>query len=240
MTLKEAHLAFDIEVDKSGVDGYSSFIRTEKDYFLNAAITRLYKTKYSGNNVHGKSFQQNQKRSDDFRLITKTLILAPVSVDGNKYTYRFPSDYWFALGETFSISSTSPSWPVQNNAPVIKKVDVIECTIENIDNRLNNSLSDHILNRDKARPLRVYVGDSIIVYTDGNYSISSYELTYMKKPSILNWNSTSPGYSNDTTQLDVVPDHMWDEVISTAARIALENISDYRYQTYPNESRSVE
>ena len=74
------------------------------------------------------------------------------------------------VGETARIKYVS-------NAPggySYKDVDVYECTIENLDNRLNNSLSEHILNRGHARPLRVFVGDDIFLYTDGAYSIDKY------------------------------------------------------------------
>ena len=55
MKIGEAHIAFNLELDKSSISGYPSFLPEEKDYFLNLAIKRIYKTKYSGANIKLKS-----------------------------------------------------------------------------------------------------------------------------------------------------------------------------------------
>lgn len=236
MTLEKLHIAFNIELDKSNVSGYPSFLPEERDYFINTAITKFYKTKYSGYNAQLKGFQQNQKRSDDFRKVVKSTSLSVSTSDFTKYTANFPEDYWFMVGETARIkyASTTPG------EYVYKNVDVYECTIENLDNRLNNSLSEHILNRGHARPLRVFVGDEILLYTDGEYSIDRYDISYICKPAEVNWYSTAQGYSNSTTELENVPDHAWDEIIKLAVKAAIENISDYRYQSYSQETQVVE
>lgn len=236
MTLEKLHIAFNIELDKSNVSGYPSFLPEERDYFINAAITKFYKTKYSGYNAQLKGFQQNQKRSDDFRNIIKSASAAIVTSDSIKYIANFPEDYWFMVGETARIKYAS-AIPGEYS---YKDVDVYECTIENLDNRLNNSLSEHRLNRGHARPLRVFVGNDIFLYTDGTYSIDKYNMSYICKPSEVNWYSTTPGYSNSTTELENVPDHAWDEIVKLAVKAAIENISDYRYQSYSQETQVIE
>lgn len=236
MTLEKLHIAFNIELDKSNVSGYPSFLPEERDYFINAAITKFYKTKYSGYNAQLKGFQQNQKRSDDFRNVIKSASAALVTSDSIKYTASFPEDYWFMVGETARIKYPSAT-PGEYS---YKDVDVYECTIENLDNRLNNSLSEHKLNRGYARPLRVFVGDNIFLYTDGSYSIDKYAMFYICKPAEVNWYSTIQGYSNSTTELENVPDHAWDEIIKLAVKAAIENISDYRYQSYSQETQVIE
>ena len=236
MTLEKLHIAFNIELDKSNVSGYPSFLPEERDYFINAAITKFYKTKYSGYNAQLKGFQQNQKRSDDFRNVIKSASAALVTSDSIKYTASFPEDYWFMVGETARIKYPSAT-PGEYS---YKDVDVYECTIENLDNRLNNSLSEHKFNRGYARPLRVFVGNDILLYTDGEYSIDKYSMSYICKPAEVNWYSTTQGYSNSTTELENVPDHAWDEIIKLAVKAAIENISDYRYQSYSQETQVIE
>ncbi len=230
MTLNQLHTFFDVELDKSNISGYPSFLPEEKDYFINLSIRRFYKTRYSGNNNKQKGFQQDQKRSDDFRNIVKTedILKADMTVSDNEYIASYPSDYWIMLGETSTIKYSDDS--LYKN----KNVDVLECTIENIDSRLNNSLSEHILRRGYARPLRVFKNDKIYLYTDGQYDIEKYSVTYIKKPQEVDW------YSNNTDQLTIVPDHAWDEIISGAVRSAMENISDIRYQTYSIENQGME
>lgn len=241
MTLERVHIGFKMELDKSNISSYPSFLPEEIDYFINLSIDRFYKTRLSGTNPQRTSFQQNQKRSDDFRNIIKAAVLSITKV-GDTYSAEYPEDYWFMVGESVKVKSTDPSWPKdQAGQPKIKTVDVLESTIENVDSRLNNSLSDHRLNKATARPLRVFgPAGKIILYTDGNYSIEEYSISYISEPVHVNWYSTESGYSNESTKIESVPDHAWDEVISNAVRLALENISDARYQTYSSESQVIE
>ena len=41
--------------------------------FLNEAIDKFYKTRYSGTNIKGEGFEQSQKRIDDLRFLIKTI-----------------------------------------------------------------------------------------------------------------------------------------------------------------------
>lgn len=240
MTLSNLHTYIKLEIDKSNISGYPSFLPEEIDYFINTSITRFYKRKYSGISAIGGSFQQNQLRGDDFRNIVKTekILANDMTVSGNEYIAEYPSDYWIGVGESVYIYSMLSNWPKDNtNTPIKKRVDVLEKTIENLDSSLNNSLSEHILNREYARPIRVYMNNKIYLYTDTNYNIDSYSISYISKPEIVDWYSTL--HDKDTYELTNVPDHAWDEIIAMSAKMAIENISDYRYQTYSAEINTV-
>lgn len=311
MTLAELHRNFKIELDKSSISSYPSFLPEEIDYWLNTAVIRLIKTKYSGRNSSRIGYQENQKRTDDLRMSTKIkdfnvvefvdggsyfkdqLVISngiyyistathtasglslfiKTSLDENSLWVEFPSDYIVLIGESVYISSKSECWPKVSNSPKIIRTDVIESTIENLDSKLSNSLSDHRLNSKRAKPIRVISENKIKLYTDGNYQIDKYSIEYIYTPDKFNWydyvqysqanalasgskifvdgyhqicNYNKPaGESLDKTkiskiQLTTFPEHVWDELVVLSVRLALENISEPRYQTYASESQLVE
>jgi len=241
MTNIDIHTGFNVQLDKSNsITSYPSFLPEEIDYWVNTAIERIIKTRYSGYNVHRTGFQQNQKRTDDLRTVVKDKgytgadLHVSDEVLTNSIYVIYPDDYWIGLGETAFITFTDST-----GATINKRGDVEEVTIENIDSQLKNSLSPYRLNKQKAKPLRLYENDRISLYTDGNYTIYQYTLTYISKPIKIDWYSTTVG-SRKEDDLSIMPDHMWDEIIITAVRLALENISDNRYQTISQESQSIE
>jgi len=237
MTLAELHRNWNIELDKSNLTTSNpSFLPEEIDYFINTEILRFIKTRYSGLNIHKDGFQQSQKRSDDLRTVVKSadVLTSAFTVtlgdDGkaSKYVISYPTDYFIGLGETVYIAALGLNTP-------IKRTDVLECTIENIDSRLGNSLSPYRFHNGSATPLRVYSEGKIILYTDEYYTIKKYTITYLAAPTKLDW------YSGSTSvQLTIMPDHTWDEIIVNAVKSALLNISDDRYQAYSQEAQVIE
>ena len=312
MTLAELHRNFKIELDKSSISSYPSFLPEEIDYWLNTAILRIIKTRYSGLNAHQKGFQQNQKRTDDLRLSTKVSNFPTrqfivntayvkdeivIGVDGQYYTansnhtasnmdlftkasnddnslwVNFPDDYITLVGESVNIYSNNTCWPKVSGISKRKRTDVLEATIENFDSKLENSLSEYHLHSNKAKPLRLISENKIKLYTDGEYFIDKYSMEYISTPGKLDWydyveysqvnalpagskilvngahyvsNYNKPeGVALDLTQISaielaILPEHMWDEVTVLSVRLALENITEPRYQTYSQESQMIE
>jgi len=238
MTNELVHRNFNIEADKSNlITSSPSFLPEEIDYFVNTEIERFIKTRYSGLNIHKDGFQQSQKRSDDLRTVTKSVDIIPTismisksdDLKSSKYTFEYPIDYFIGLGETAYISTPNalPSG--------VHRVDVMESTIENIDSSLQNSLSPYRYHNGTARPLRVYSDGKINLYTDENYIINKYTITYLFLPAKLDW------YSGDrNVELTIMPDHTWDEIIVNAVKLALLNTSDDRYQAYSQEAQIIE
>lgn len=126
-----------------------------------------------------RAFQRNQEISDNIRTLVKTEAYnsADFTVAGKKWETSYPIDYIHAVGENVYIYIKDNKC----NNLVVHESDVLEATIENISSQLNNSLSDHRLRYNQARPLRLYTDNGIVLYTDGNYGISDYELTYLRK-----------------------------------------------------------
>jgi hypothetical protein len=162
-------------------------------------------------------------------LVTKTTVTT-----GDKYVITLPTDYLLTLGEDVNITSTLDSWPKVNDVAIIKHEPVIESTIENVTEKLTNSLSEYRLHANNAKPIRVYTDNSIILYTDGQYTISNYTLTYLKYPVKIDIH-TKPFdlYSS-------MPEHTHIEIVKLAAQAYLENQTNQRYNSYSNEVSTME
>jgi hypothetical protein len=240
MTISEAHIAFKLELDKTSSLELPAYESEEIDFWLNNAQRKFVKTRYSGINVKGESFEQSQKRIDDLRTL---VVQAELSVTDSSFRDNtFIADlttltkpYWFALSEEVKIAFLSLSNPltavtpsatvdtewykvldgdfqyytsylyegekylgsvIDNEAYTANgdaKLVLLDTSIEPVKETnantftqlLQNPYSEHILHYEKASPLRLFLGDTVELITDGNYDVLSYYLRYLKKPRII-------------------------------------------------------
>ena len=208
--------------------------------FINEAIDKFWKTRYSGLNYKQRGFEQDQKRTDDLRtLVTKhtykdTYI---TKVNQEEYTVTLPDDYVILLGDTAGIS---PADGVINNCwekdalgnYKIKYSDTIEGTIETVDRIKENSLSEYRLKYTKAKPIRLIQDNTITLYTDGNYKVAEYTIEYLKKPSKVDLKT------NPTDEYTDLPSHTHMEVVKLAVQLILATLPNYN--VYSNEVNSME
>jgi hypothetical protein len=238
MTPTQFHTNFKIELDKTNGLSTPSFEHNEIDYWLNMAIRKFVKTRYSGMNVKGEGFEQTQKRTDDLRLLVKEEEFKSPSdllfYEPNKYTLsyssnKWPDAYWFAVSESVDLKPNSKSVCMPEK---VLNQSVIDRELSNYRQELANSLSDYHLHNGEAHPIRVWANDHVDLYTDGNYDISKYTLTYLKKPDEIS-------YTNDVEYTDL-PEHAHDEIIRLAVALAMGNILDPRYQFAASEISQME
>ena len=71
MTIDQMHIDFKLEYDKTSNLENPAFEPEEIDLWINKAIRKFVKTRYSGINVKRESFEQTQKRIDDLRSLIK-------------------------------------------------------------------------------------------------------------------------------------------------------------------------
>lgn len=198
-------------------------------YFLNQAINRFVKTRYSGINYKGDSFEQTQKRSDDLRTLVKEVAISTTQNTGivvrpNSYTAILPTDYFTTVSEEVRISFTG----LNGNSKLVR-TGITECTLDTYTFKVSDPLEMHNLHMDCAWPLRLYVDGKVILVSDGSYTISYYFLTYLKLPTKI-----SVGTNCD------LPEHTHQEIVKLAVDMFLENISNQRVQTYPNQVNTME
>lgn len=208
--------------------------------FINEAIDKFYKTRYSGINFKAQGFEQTQKRIDDLRTLIKNKKYTEGSInksDRNSYSVELPEDYVLLLGDTAGIqpSNLNECWETNERGEyIIKYTDTLESTIETLNRQLGNSLSEHKLKYCQARPLKLIQDNNVILYTDGNYKISEYQITYLAKPSKID--------SSNITNLEYtdLPEHTHMEIVKMAIQIYLATKPMQHYNAYSNEIASME
>jgi hypothetical protein len=112
-------------------------------------------------------------------------------------------------------------------------VNSISKKILNYKQELINSLSDYHYHNGTANPICVWDNaGKVKFYTDGNYGVWKYILTYIQIPPRFDWtgtNNTTINKSEDsekTASMNFFPDYAWREIIKYAVQFALQNISD--------------
>lgn len=208
--------------------------------FINEAIDKFYKTRYSGINSKSEGFEQSQKRIDDLRSLVKTKKYTDtITNTDNQYEVELPNDYVMLLGDTAGIQPiddyNDPCWGYSEDGDyIIKRNDTIETTIETIDRQLGNSLSEHRLKYCTARPLRLIQGNKIYLYTDGKYKVSEYTITYLSKPVLLD----SKNITN--TEYTSLPEHTHMEIVKMAVQLYLATKPMEHYSAYSAEVNYME
>ena len=237
MKFIELQEAFEIELNVLD-DGFNKPKSMDTEWWLNRGLEKFWKTRYSGTNVKSTAFEQDQKRIDDLRTLVKSTILDPIKVSDAQYNITLPDDYVILLGDSAGIqpadNTTNDCWETDNNGYVIKYGDTIEAQIETIDAQLSNSLSEHLLKYCTAKPLKLIQGNNVLLYTDGQYKVSKYRMTYLRRPEKIDI------HSNPFDEYTDMPEHTHSEIVKIAAQMYIENQSNTRLNTHNAEVQEME
>lgn len=241
-------VGFELEINK--LDDIDKPVTDDSLYWLNQAIYKFVKTRFNRDFVHYTGYEQTAKRTEDLINLysiydtfvkkpqiellnsnnTKSInkpgesqIVQP-SIEQEQYDTKYityPDDFMYPLSETVIITN--------NNGKNPYSTSVFECTNDSFSYRITNSLSDFNYKHKKARPLRVRTKDGCVLYTDKNYIVDSYRLTYIRKPKKLTLDNPNDSY-------DEFQDSVLHEIIKIAAQMYVENKKDIeRYKTILNE-----
>lgn len=239
MTYISLQEAFEIELNVLD-DGLNKPKSMDTEWWLNKGLEKFWKTRYSGMNPKQLGFEQNQKRIDDLRTLisVEEYDKDKVSIINNSlYSISLPEDYLIHLGDTVGIQpiGINECWELDENKEyVIKYDDTIESTVETIDKQLKNSLSEHKLKYCTARPLKLIQGNEIKLYTDGQYRVSTYRLTYLRRPKHIDI------HSDPFAEYTDMPEHTHSEIVKIAAQMYIENQSNQRLNTHNAEVQEME
>ena len=225
--------AFEIEINKL-YDGAEKPRTITTEYFLNSALDKFWKTRYSALNTKQEGFEQTQKRIDDLRTLVVETTLEPTIISNTEYIVELPKDYVLLLGDTAGIT---PADNVDNKCwendeigqYIIHYSDTIEGKIETVDRIKENSLSEFHLRYTKAKPIKLIIGNNIKLITDGQYKVSKYTMQYLRKPTHIDI------HTNPFAEYGDMPEHTHLEIVKLAAQLYIENQADNRYQTYTQE-----
>lgn len=207
--------------------------------FINEAVDKFWKTRYSGINFKQKGFEQDQKRTDDLRtLVTKHTYKDDITkVNQETYTVTLPDDYVILLGDTSGITPAdgviNDCWEKDSQGSYkVKYSDTIEGTIETVDRIKENSLSEYHLKYTIAKPIKLIHDNTITLYTDGKYKVAEYTIEYLKRPSKITLTN------KPTEEYTDLPAHTHTEIVKMAVQLILGTLPNYN--VYSNEINTME
>ena len=248
MTPVEFQIAFERELNIF-YDGLNKPTSDTTFYWLNQAVMKFVKTRYSGTNAKTIGFEQTQKRIDDLRTLLKRVSYDYTyglsgNVSMNTYIITLPDDYLFQVGTTVGIQPNvtvdgkanphSHCWSKDESGKyIVRYTDAIEVTHDTLDRELENSLSEMNIHYCSARPLKITLGDQIVFYTDKYYQLASVQLQYIKMPKAITLDEPFVNYTE-------LPEHTHQEIVKLAVQMYLESTADQRYTSYSNEVNTME
>ena len=234
MTIQEMHTEFNLLMDKAGGAGAPSFLVSEIDIFLNAAIERFVTKRAFGNNARRTGFEEDQKRRDDLRnLIANYQYTVPQGAlpenspnKDNGVMVKLPKDYRHAISEECTILFKNET---------INKIGVKPITYD----RYNSIIKDPFNSPNENLVYRLDYGGSIsegmitnaveLIASD-NVTITTYFLRYLKNPNVVSFSGESCNLAKHTHR----------EIVRMAVVEALENIESPRYQSSKIELNEIE
>jgi len=222
MGIDEMHKEFMILIDKADSGGAPSFLSTEIDVFLNAAIEKFISKRAFGNNPRRTSFEEDQKRRDDL-IVQETLFPDNIDLSGaNKENARFvtlPRNYWHAINEEAQIELGDRT---------LHRVSVKPITHD----RYNKIIDDPFNKPEKYTVYRLdYSDDRFELICGKGSELKKYYLRYIKRPAIVE-SLTNKGCD--------LAEHTHREIVRMAVLEALENIESPRYQSSKIELNEIE
>lgn len=230
--------AFEMEINKID-DTLNKPLVNDSLYWLNQAVLKFCKIRFSGSEPSVTSYEQTEKRTVDLlNLYTgKSFGSNEMEIQDtqpnfdlyniNYYTEYTASDVMFTLNEDVVITD--------NNGENATNTSVFECTSDNFMYRVNNCLTDFHYRHHKARPLRIKKPNGCILLTDKKYKILSYTIGYLRYPKKITM-------KNPLDEYEDFPDVIMPEIIKIAAQMYIENKipEQQRYQTIVNEVNTQE
>ena len=217
MTIGAMHAEFKLLMDKADAGGSPSFLASEIDRFLNAAIERFITKRAFGNNPRRTSFEEDQKRRDDLRNIikdhTNSTFKQNASSKPNGWFTTLPKDYRHSINEECTITGGT-------------RVSVKPITYD----RYNKIINDPFNTPDGSEVYRL------------DYSKDSVELISAIEPTkyYLRYLSTPRDVSMQGSISCILAEHTHREIVRMAVTEALENIEDPRYQSSKIELNELE
>lgn len=230
--MKYIELQYAFELEAANLDKELTVKLSSQDilYWLNQGVNKFIKTRYNGNNTNKTAFEQDEKRSRDLlSLLTTEALVSDDTKVTDQYTYThytYPDNLMFTVDESVVITITS----TQSS----KATEIFECTHDSYMYRITNTLTDFHLRNNYARPLRVVDATGCNLYAETDkYEISSYTITFLKKPLVIT-------LENPFDEYDEFPEYAHSEIVKLAVGMYLENVKDQRYATINNEINMME
>lgn len=233
------HTAFRFGLDKFDNLNYPNFLPEEIDLILNQAQDRVTKQRYGVTNTKRTSFEETQKRTEDLKELVRhaNLTFQPIALDNITTSARFvnlPADHWFIIQERVvqqcdkcnqtPLYTETTSGP--GGAPVTTSYNGMFAEVRPIQhNEVDKVLKDAFKAPDYDKVLRLMEDGRVEIITSSVCTPTVYRLRYIKKPNRISITS------NPTVDCEL-SEHIHQEIVDEAIKIALEGIEAKRNQTF--------
>jgi len=227
MTIDQAHIEFQILLDKLATSQLPEFGPELIDYFLQTGSERFVNSRYGKTNIYQAGFEQIQKRTEDLKnlVVTWTDDTVPDSldsIDSNAVVMPLPLDYRFWVRGRAKVSREGCS-DVWSGAKLVKQDKLERVRIDPF-------------NKSNVNAPVIYFEEGAIKILEGDsFSIPSFQVTYIKNPAKVNVGT----YGADKIEFDL-SEHTHKEIIGMSVDVALENIESRRIQTIQNQLHKIE
>jgi hypothetical protein len=226
MDIDSMHEEFKLLMDKADGGGAPSFLSSEIDRFLNAAIEKFVAKRAFGNNPRRTGFEEDQKRRDDLRNLISTYSVGVSDFSAankpNGIYASLPVGYRHSINEEATITSRKDG--------SIKRVPVKPITHDRynkiVDDPFNKPEGNIVYRLDSS-------GNKVELLCGEEQEVTKYHLRYLKNPQIVSASNTPP------VNCDLA-NHTHREIVRMAVVEALENIEDPRYQSSKIELNEIE
>lgn len=204
MTELEAAQNFKIEVNKLDRSSLVD-VRFEKIiHYLNKASLFLVKSKYNGEDPGPGRLEVNHPVTDDLKVLTKV-----VSIDASDGFVPFADDHLYYIDS--KVETMTP----ECNDPVWAKCRYVKA------DRVNRELESPFTKTQFDDPVCSILDNKLYIYQDG-FTLGDVEIKYLGAP------RTITGIAENIMELPFA-----DEIIDTAATMAIENFESDRIKTQP-------
>lgn len=228
MTILDMHLSFDRMADIVATTGYPGLEPEEKDYFINRAIERFVKTRYTGNNPKGTGFDTSIKRIEDIRTLLRRntnthTAVTQSAVDSREWSYTLPitgqadDPYLYMVSATVLIDKDEcgNDFVAVRGGLSGRQIKIRKCTLD----EKEAFLSDPFHKPDYNEVLMLIENDKVYLYTNGLYDIVQFDMIYLTYPTVVD--------SLSSPQVDCnLPAQSHQEIVDNAVRLYLAGIGD--------------
>ena len=236
---------FDVRYDSVSTLALPGYTDREKSLFLTLAQERLVKSYYNiEGNKYRKGFESTEKRRKDLaKLVRPSTDSAGYSksqpatfsvgkIDKNSKFFTLPEDFWLAITE-WGYTEEGTARPPQG---VGVRYDIKPITHDEFNAQRKNPFQKPS-SCGKAWRLDITSNTGVLVHEIiGDKPIVQYHVRYLKKLRNIEVSTLEP-----TLQVDCELEDMFHrEIVEIAVELALETISDTRFQTMKIGNLNIE
>jgi len=206
-------------------------------YWLNKAQEMFVISRYNGNNLVGKAFEQSQQLIDDLRVLLVKDEHLDVRYLGNSLSAidefhadyaEFPDNQLFLINQKSEVSYHFPE--ISYSTASDKRV--ADSTHRNmvVSNRYSQSddvfklLSDPFNKTKSTSPLTDISEKGITIYTDKTFLVKDVIITYIRRAKELSLTEDNNSY----TTVCELPQHTHKEIIQLAVDLFLQNTRELK------------